>query len=86
MKQIYHVVALSLVIVTSLAYEEEKLKAGIKNGIYRLTYDYEHGLVKNDILEYFPEEMSELAPQVRRYFMGKQDGYSTTKVRKKSSS
>ena len=36
--------------------------------------------VDDDILAYFPEEIAELAPQVRRYFMGKQDGYTTTEV------
>ena len=80
MRNILYAIAFSVVIVTTFAYDEEKLKEGIKDGIFRLTFDIKNEKVDNDILAYFPEEIAELAPQVRRYFMGKQDGYTTTEV------
>ena len=80
MRKIFYVIALSVVIVTTFAYDEDKLKEGIKDGLFRLTYDIKNEKVDDDILAYFPEEIAELAPQVRRYFMGKQDGYTTTEV------
>ena len=80
MRKIFYAIALSVVIVTTFAYDEEKLKEGIKDGLFRLTYDIKNEKVDDDILAYFPEEIAELAPQVRRYFMGKQDGYTTTEV------
>ena len=82
MKNIFYSLAFALVVVSGSAYDEEKLKEGIRDGIFRLTYDIKNEAVQNDILGYFPEEISELAPQVRRYFMGKEDGYTTTKVSK----
>ena len=82
MKNIFHALVFALVVVSCSAYDEEKLKEGIRDGIFRLTYDIKNEAVQNDILGYFPEEISELAPQVRRYFMGKEDGYTTTKVSK----
>ena len=80
MRNILYAIVFSVVIVTTFAYDEEKLKEGIKDGIFRLTYDIKNEKVNDDILAYFPEEIAELAPQVRRYFMGKQDGYTTTEV------
>ena len=80
MRNILYAIAFSVVIVTTFAYDEEKLKEGIKDGIFRLTFDIKNEKVDDDILAYFPEEIAELAPQVRRYFMGKQDGYTTTEV------
>ena len=82
MKNIFYALVFALVVVTTSADDEEKLKEGIRDGIFRLTYDIKNEAVQNDILGYFPEEISELAPQVRRYFMGKEDGYTTTKVSK----
>ena len=52
----------------------------------KLTHDLENGnihediLMHEDILGYFPKEIGELAPQVTRYFMGKEKGSTTTKV------
>ena len=80
MRNIFYAIAFSVVIVTTFAYDEEELKESIKNGIFRLTFDTKNEKVDDDILAYFPEEIAELAPQVRRYFMGKQDGYTTTEV------
>ena len=80
MLRIFHALLFSLVIVNALAYDEEQLKEQIKDGIYRLTYDIKNEIALNDVLRYFPQEIEELAPQVRRFFMGKQDGYTTTKV------
>ena len=80
MLKIFHALLFSLVIVNIFAYDEEQLKEQIKDGIYRLTYDIKNEIALNDVLGYFPPEIEELAPQVRRYFMGKQDGYTTTKV------
>ena len=80
MRNIFYAIAFSVVIVTTFAYDEEELKESIKDGIFRLTFDIKNEKVDNDILAYFPEEIAELAPQVRRYFMGKQDGYTTTEV------
>ena len=71
---------------TCLAYDEGLLKSEIKEGILKLTHDLENGnihediLMHEDILEYFPQEIKELAPQVTRYFMGKEKGSTTTKV------
>ena len=80
MLRIFHALLFSLVIVNALAFDEEQLKEQIKDGIYRLTYDIKNEIALNDVLRYFPQEIEELAPQVRRFFMGKQDGYTTTKV------
>ena len=80
MFKIFPALLFSLVIVNIFAYDEEQLKEQIKDGIYRLTYDIKNEIALNDVLGYFPQEIEELAPQVRRYFMGKQDGYTTTKV------
>ena len=80
MLKIFPALLFSLVIVNIFAYDEEQLKEQIKDGIYRLTYDIKNEIALNDVLGYFPQEIEELAPQVRRYFMGKQDGYTTTKV------
>ena len=70
----------------SLAYDEGLLKSEIKEGILKLTHDFENGNIHEDvlmaenILGYFPKEIAELAPQVTRYFMGKEKGSTTTKV------
>ena len=80
MRNILYAIAFSVVIVTTFAYDEEILKEDIKDGIFRLTFDIKNEKADDDILAYFPEEIAELAPQVRRYFMGKQDGYTTTEV------
>ena len=69
-----------------LGYDEGLLKSEIKEGILKLTHDLENGnihediLMHEDILGYFPKEIGELAPQVTRYFMGKEKGSTTTKV------
>ena len=69
-----------------LGYDEGLLKSEIMEGIVKLTHDLENGnihediLMHEDILGYFPKEIGELAPQVTRYFMGKEKGSTTTKV------
>jgi len=71
---------------TCLGYDEGLLKSEIKEGVLKLTHDLENGnihediLMAKDILGYFPKEIGELAPQVTRYFMGKEKGSTTTKV------
>ena len=68
------------ILSTCLGYEEEVLNGKIKRGIYNLHYDRENGAAKENILEYFPIEIEELVPQIRRYFMGKQNGSLMTQV------
>ena len=64
----------------SLGFENEILKSDTKNGIIEIIHDFEEGIVKEDLLQYFPNEIEELASLVQRYFMGKHDGYSRSKV------
>ena len=61
-------------------YEEEVLKLETKNGIRKLVYDFQNGNVKDNVLEYFPNEIEELLGLVEKYFMGKHGGYSRSKV------
>ena len=51
-----------------------------KNGIRKLVYDFQNGNVKDNVLEYFPNEIEELLGLVEKYFMGKHGGYSRSKV------
>ena len=72
---------LGLVLISScLGYDQEVLTSELKEGILRLTHDIENNKVENNVLDYFPKEVEEVAPQIRKYFMGKQEGYSTSKV------
>ena len=64
----------------SLGFENELLKSDTKNGIIEIIHDFEEGIVKEDLFQYFPNEIEELASLVQRYFMGKHDGYSRLKV------
>ena len=61
-------------------FEEEVLKSEFREGILKLAYDIENSNVQENILEYFPEEIGELAHEFRRYFMGREEGYSRTQV------
>ena len=61
-------------------YEEEVLKLETKSGIWKLVHDFQNGNVKDNVLEYFPNEIEELLSLVERYFMGKHGGYSRSKV------
>ena len=69
-----------IILGTCLGYDEEELKLEIKEGILKLNYDVERGMQKENILDYFPDEIEELIPQIQKYFMGKDKGYSTTEV------
>ena len=61
-------------------YEEEVLKLETKRGIWKLLHDFQNGNVKDNVLEYFPDEIEELLGLVEKYFMGKHRGYSRSKV------
>ena len=63
-----------------LGYEEEALKLKAKDGILRLFRDFQNERLDNDLLEYLPDEFKELLNLVERYFMGKHEGYSRSKV------
>ena len=69
-----------VILSTCLGYQEEQLKKEIRNGVFTFLYDVENGLEMENTLDYFPVEIEELIPQIRKYFMGKQKGYSTTQV------
>ena len=67
----------------SLGFEKETLKLETREGIFKIVRDFEDGIVNSSVeglLHYFPNEIEELASLVQRYFMGKHDGYSRSKV------
>ena len=68
----------------SLGFEKETLKLETREGIFKIVRDFEDGIVdgivKEGLFHYFPNEIEELASYVHRYFMGKHDGYSRSKV------
>ena len=76
----YFIILGCTIIVACLGHKEEKLKKEIQQGIWKLHYDLENGWQQDNILGYFPTEIEELIPQIRKYFMGKEEGYSTTQV------
>ena len=67
----------------SLGFEKETLKVETREGIFKIVRDFENGIVSSveaGLFHYFPNEIEELASYVHRYFMGKHDGYSRSKV------
>ena len=64
----------------SLVFEKESLKLETREGIFKIVRDFEDGIVKEGLFHYLPNEIEELASLVHRYFMGKHDGYSRSKV------
>ena len=81
--------AYSLILVAFLnlvsCYHEEHLRSGIRNGILKLHDDFKNEALNENTLDYFPKEIEEAIPQIRKYFMGKtQDDSLTTQTRTRS--
>ena len=81
MQTVLNLLVFGLVLYSScFGFEEELLKSEFRDGILNLAYDIENSNVQENLLDYFPKEIGELAYEYRRYFMGREEGYSRSQV------
>ena len=75
----YSVIFLAVLNLTS-CYHEEDLKSGIRDGIVKLYDDLKNDALNENTFDYFPKEVEEAIPQIRKYFMGKTQDSLTSQV------
>ena len=75
----YSVIFLAVLNLTS-CYHEEDLKSGIRDGIVKLYDDLKNDALNENTFDFFPKEVEEAIPQIRKYFMGKTQDSLTAQV------